>query len=295
MPHRTLVALVSGAIIVLISSAASVAEPIRLARHPDYHAGRIAFSYLGDIWTANEDGTAIQRLTDNRAREIYPRFSPDGKWIAFSSNRYGNNDVFVIPAAGGAPRRLTFHTGNDEVVGWSRDSRSVLFRAAHGDGAFPNVATLYQVPVAGGQEEPLPLDWGYWGNFSPDGKSLAFNRHPAVWSRQHYRGSYAADIWIADLDAKTYTKLLPDERYNRYWPMWGADGAIYYVADPLPNDKNVKPGSADVRRSVNNIYKIPASGGTPVQVTRHVDGNLFWPSMSSDGTVIVYEELFGLW
>ena len=77
--------------------------------------------------------------------------------------------------------------------------------------------------------------------------------------------------------------------------MWGADGAIYFVADPLPNDKSVAPGSPDVRKSVNNIYKIPAKGGQPVQVTHHPDGNLFWPSMSSDGKVIVYEELFGIW
>src|SRR6478672_5721667 len=77
--------------------------------------------------------------------------------------------------------------------------------------------------------------------------------------------------------------------------MWGADGAIYYVADPLPIDNSVVPGSPDVRKSVNNIYKIPANGGQPVQVTRHVDGNLFWPSMSSDGKVIVYEELVGIW
>src|SRR5499427_8501014 len=269
--------------------------PIKLARHPDYHAGKIAFSYLGDIWTANEDGTSPQRVTDHRGHEMYPRFSPDGRWIAFSSNRYGNNDVFVVPAAGGAPRRLTFHTGNDEVVGWTRDSQHVMFRAAHGDGAFPNVATLYTVPVGGGQEQPLPVDWGYYGSFSPDGKSLAFNRHPAVWTRQHYRGSFAADLWIADLVSKTYKKLLPDERYNRYWPMWGADGAIYYVADPLANDKSVTPGSPEVRKSANNIYKIPATGGEPVQLTRHVDGNLFWPSMSSDGKVIVYEELFGIW
>jgi len=66
----------------------------------DYHAGKIAFSYLGDIWTANEDGTAPQRLTDNRGHEVDPRFSPDGRWIAFSSNRYGNNDVFVVAATG---------------------------------------------------------------------------------------------------------------------------------------------------------------------------------------------------
>jgi tricorn protease len=275
--------------------APQTSAPIKLARHPDFHAGKVVFSYLGDIWMVNEDGSAPQRVSDHRGHDMYPRFSPDGKWIAFSSNRYGNNDVFVVAAAGGAPRRLTFHTGNDEVVGWSRDSQRVLFRAAHGDGAFPNVATLYEVPLNGGQEQPLPVDWGYYGSFSPDGKQLAFNRHPAVWTRQHYRGSYAADLWIVDLAGKTYTKLLPDERYNRYWPMWGADGAIYYVADPLPNDKSVMPGSAEVRKSANNIYKIPIGGGNPIQVTKHVDGNLFWPSMSSDGKVIVYEELFGIW
>jgi tricorn protease len=123
--------------------------------------------------------------------------------------------------------------------------------------AFPNVAVLYEIPVTGGMEKPLPIDWGFSGSYSPDGKSLAFNRHPAVWSRQHYRGSYAADLWIANLANGTYTKLLGDERYNRYWPMWGADDAIYFVADPVPNDKTVKAGSFEVRKSANNIYKIP--------------------------------------
>jgi tricorn protease len=295
--HGRACAAVISAVLIVFAFAPPPASgaPIRLARYPDYHAGKITFSYLGDIWVANEDGSNVRRLTDNRAREVYPRFSPDGRWIAFSSNRHGNYDVFIVAAEGGVPQRLTFHTGNDEVVGWSRDSKNVIFRAARGDGAFPSVATLYQIAIAGGQEQPLPVDWGFWGSYAPDGKSLVFNRHPAVWSRQHYRGSYAADLWIADLGAKSYRKLLGDERYNRYWPMWGADDAIYYVADPLPNDKDVKPGSAEVRKSTNNIYKIPAKGGQPVQVTKHQDGNLFWPSMSSDGTVIVYEESFGIW
>ena len=165
------------ALTVLTSSLAG-ASPVRLARHPDYHAGLVAFSYLGDIWVAREDGSAVRRITDNRARETYPRFSPDGKWIAFSSNRYANNDVFIVPAEGGVPRRLTFHSGNDEVVSWSRDSKQVIFRAARGVGAFPNVATLHQISIDGGQEQALPLDWGYSGAFSPDGKSLVFKRSP---------------------------------------------------------------------------------------------------------------------
>jgi tricorn protease len=284
-----------GVAALLLAGSVAAAAPVRLARQPDYRAGKVAFSYLGDIWVANEDGTNVVRLTDHTAREVYPRFSPDGRWIAFSSNRYGNYDVFVIPMAGGQPRRLTYHTGNDEVVGWTRDSQNILFRASHGDGAFPSVATLYEVAVQGGPEKPLPVDWGYWGSFSPDGNRLVFNRHPSVWSRKHYRGSYAADLWVADLGAKTYTKLLGDEKYNRYWPMWGPKDEIYFVADPLPNEKTLKAGGAEVRKSVNNIYKMPLSGGPPVQVTKHTDGSLFWPSMSNDGKVIVYEDNFGIW
>jgi tricorn protease len=296
MVRRRLLGPAAAAILMIVAGTIASAAPAKLARHPDYHDGKIAFSYLGDIWTANEDGTAVHRLTDNIAREVYPRFSPDGKSIAFASNRYGNYDVFVVSATGGTPRRLTYHTGNDEVVGWSRDSKNVIFRAARGDGAFPNVAVLYQIAATGGMETPLPVDWGYWGSYSPDGKSLVFNRHPSTWSRQHYRGSYAADLWIANLADKSYTKLLGDEQYNRYWPMWGADGSIYFVADPLPNDKSVKPGSPEVRKSANNIYKIPANGsGQPTQVTKHTDGNVFWPSMSSDGKTIVYEDNFGIW
>jgi tricorn protease len=297
MSARTTLAAGLAVVALALGAGTLAAAPVKLARHPDYHAGKIAFSYLGDIWTAGEDGSDPHRITDNIAREVYPRFSPDGKWIAFASNRFGNYDVFVIPVTGGAPKRLTFHTGNDEVVGWTRDSTRVIFRAARGDGAFPSVAVLYEIPVSGGMEKPLPLDWGFWGSYSPDGKSLVFNRHPATWSRQHYRGSYAADLWIANLGDKTYTKLLGEEQYNRYWPMWGADNAIYFVADPLPNDKSVKPGSPAVLRSANNIYKISSSGGAaqPTQVTRHTDGSVFWPSMSSDGKVIVYEDNFGIW
>src|SRR5262249_31776779 len=142
-----------------LRAAVPAGTPIRLARHPDYHAGKIAFSYIGDIWVANEDGTNVQRLTDNMAREDFPRFSPDGRSIAVQSNRYGNYDVFVVPATGGAPHRLTYHSGDDQVVGWTRDSRSVVFRATHGDGAFPTVATLNQISVEGGPEKRLPLDW----------------------------------------------------------------------------------------------------------------------------------------
>ena len=280
----------------LLATALLTAAPVRLARTPDYHSGKIAFSYLGDIWVVNDDGSDPRRITDHLSRDIYPRFSPDGRWIAFSSNRYGNYDVFAIPAAGGSARQLTYHSGNDEVIGWTPESKSVVFRATHGDGVFPTTATLYQVAVEGGPEMPLPVDWGWWGNFSSDGKQFLFNRHPAVWSRKHYRGSYAADIWVADLTAKTYRQILEGENYNRFWPMWGPKEEIYFVGDPLPNDKSIQPGSAEVRKSSANIYKLSTKGGTqPVQVTKHTEGNIFFPSMSRDGKVMVYEGNFGIW
>src|ERR1041384_2182779 len=89
---------------------------VKLLRHPTYSKGKVAFSYLGDLWIANEDGSGVTRLTDNKARDVYPRFSPDGNWIAFSSSREGNDDVYVIPAAGGKPRQLTFPSADDNVV-----------------------------------------------------------------------------------------------------------------------------------------------------------------------------------
>src|SRR5579863_8048079 len=115
---------------------------VKLLRHPSYSKGKVAFSYLGDIWVANENGSGVERLTDNQARDQFPRFSPDGQWIAFSSNRDGNYDVFVIPTAGGKPKQLTFHTAEDSVVGWTPDGKKILFSSNRGAGVFPSIATL---------------------------------------------------------------------------------------------------------------------------------------------------------
>jgi tricorn protease len=284
-----------GLVCVALVAPSAFSKPIQIPRHPDFHNGKIAFSYLGDIWVANEDGSNAQRLTVHTARDVFPRFSPDGKWIAFSSNRYGNMDVFIIPVGGGEAKQLTFNSAADNVVGWSRDSKRVVFSSARGL-LYPGSPNLYEVPIDGGLEQALPTDWGYWGSYSPDGKKLAFNRHPMVWWRKHYRGSYSADLWVMDVGAKTFKKLVdentPDEQKpNNFWPMYG-NGEIYFVSD---RDVVSKPGTKEVLQSANNIWKIPENGGKPVQVTHYKDGSLFFPSISSDGKVIVYEENFGLW
>lgn len=277
----------------------TMAKEVKLARHPDYHEGKIAFSYLGDIWVADESGKNAVRLTVHKARDIYPRFSPDGKWIAFSSDRYGNYDVFIIPSEGGEAKQLTFNTANDFVVGWSRDSKRVIFNSVRGGEklVYPGTPSLWEVPITGDLETRLETDWGYWASYSPEGTKLAFNRHPAVWWRKHYRGSYSADLWVMDVQKRTFRKILdelaPDnEKPNNFWPMYGNKGEIYFVSD---RDVIGKAGSKEVYKSVNNIWKVSENGGKPVQVTHHKDGSLFWPSMSSDGKVIVYEDNFSLW
>ena len=292
MKLRRVVPLVS---LFLILAASAWAKPIKIPRHPDYHNGKIVFSYLSDIWVVNEDGANPRRLTVHTARDIYPRFSPDGRWIAFSSDRYGNYDVFVIPAAGGEPRQLTFNSSADTVVGWSRDSKRVVFSSARGL-LYPGVPNLYEVAMDGGLEQPLPTDWGTWGSYSPDGSKFAYNRHPFPWWRKHYRGSYSADLWVMDVASKNSKKLLDenlpdDQKPNNFWPLFG-NNEIYFVSDRATS---AKAGSPEAMRSVNNIWKIPAGSGKPVQVTQHKSGSLFFPSMSSDGKVIVYEENFGLW
>ncbi|MBI3848661.1 MAG: PD40 domain-containing protein [Planctomycetes bacterium] len=289
--HRVVVAIVLACVV----AASADAKPIHIPRQPDVHAGKIAFSYLGDVWIVDEDGSNPKRLTVHTAHESFPRFSPDGKWIAFSSDRHGNNDVFVMPATGGDAKPLTFHSAGDTVVGWSRDSKRVLFSSARGT-PFPGISNLYEVSIEGGLEQAMPTDWGAYGTWSPDGKQLAFNRHPMVWWRKHYRGSYAADLWLFDVEKKSFKRLLDDdvperERSNAFWPLFG-NGEIFFVSD---RETTAKPGTREALASANNLWKIPASGGAPAQVTHHTDGSLFFPSISSDGKTIVYEEGFGLW
>jgi tricorn protease len=287
------IALLIGLVISLPSLARAEAH---LLRYPTIANGKIAFSYMGSIWIADDDGSNVRRLTVNQARDVFPRFSPDGSQIAFSSNRAGNYDVYVMSALGGRPRQLTFHSADDMVVGWTPDGRKVLFTSSRDAGVFPGVTTLFEVPVDGGMPQPIPTDWGSWASYSPDMSKLAFTRHPGVWSRQHYRGSYAVDLWLMDVADNTFTRL-GDEEYkgNYLWPMYGHDGQIYFVADRLPDEKNVKFGGPEVMKSANNIWRLAPHGGSMEQVTHHKDGRLFFPNMSPDGKTIIYEENFGLW
>jgi len=258
--------------------AAAFGREAKLVRYPHYNQGRVVFTYLGDIWTADENGQNIHRITANKARDVYPRFSPDGKWIAFSSDRAGNMDVYVIPAEGGTARQLTFNSAEDNVLGWTPDSRAVLFSSARGEDFMPN---LYVVRIDGGIERPAGSDMGVWGCYSPDGTKLAINRKSQVYWRKYYRGAYQSDVTVMDIAAKKFTEVTDFDGEDS-WPMWSTNGSIYFVSD--------RDGGG-----LTNIWRVAESGGKAERITAFKSGDVRWPAISSDGKVIVFEHEFGIW
>ncbi len=250
----------------------------RLVRYPHYHQGKVAFCYLGDIWTASESGQDILRLTANKARDVYPRFSPDGKLIAFSSDRDGGGlDVYLIPTLGGAITRLTTHPADDIVLNWTPDGKSILFASQRGEDF---MGKLYTVPVTGGQPRDAGPDMGVSGSYSPDGSRLALNRKAQVYWRKHYRGAYQTDVTVMDLKARTFTDLT-DFNGMDSWPLWGHDGHIYFVSDRDPD------GQA-------NLWRVAETGGPAEQVTHFTTGDVRFPAISADGRTIAFERDFGI-
>jgi tricorn protease len=266
------------ATLILFASISVFSREARLVRYPHYHNGRIVFTYLGDIWTADENGQNIQRLTVNRARDVYGRFSPDGKWIAFSSDRNGNLDVYLMPAGGGTAKQLTTHSADDTVLAWSPDSRSLMFTSNRGEDFTPQ---LYLVSLEGGMPWRAGTDMGVQASYSPDGKRLAYNQKSQVYWRKYYRGSNQSDIMVMDVAAKRFSQITDFDGMDS-WPMWGHDGFIYFVSD--------REGSG-----LTNIWRVSDSGGKADRVTSFKAGDVRWPAISADGRVIMFEHDFGIW
>jgi tricorn protease len=156
-----------------VSADQHLSGPTRLLRYPDISKDKVVFSYAGDLWTASRDGGAAVRLTASPGDKLYPKFSPDGKWIAFTASYDGNPDVYIIPTEGGEPKRITFHPAADIVLGWSPDGKNVLFRSDR-DVAPPSRTTrLYLVSTQGGLPKVLPVPRGDLTSFSPDGTKIA--------------------------------------------------------------------------------------------------------------------------
>lgn len=261
---------------------AAVAGPIRFMRDPHVAGDRLVFSYQGDLWLTRRDGSEPRRLTSHLARDVAPRFSPDGRWVAFSSDRFGNYDVFLVPVEGGEPSQLTFHTTGDMVTGWTPEGK-IMFTTSRG--AHPFLSPIYIVDPEGGLPAPMAMDQAEAAAVSPDGRYVAFNRMGVNTTRKGYKGNRAPDLYLmdretgeiqqlTDTDLRSFREHVPDGD-----PMFGADGMIYFLSE---------------RDGFFNLWKISPEGGEALQVTRHTQG-VRYPAISPDRGTIAYTNDHVLW
>ncbi len=225
---------------------------------PALHGDRLVFVSEGDLWSAAipkpggaaEAPIVAHRLTSSDGAESRPVFSPDGQALAFSGEYDGNTDVYVMPADGGAPTRLTFHPGADLTRSWTADGRHVVFSSprAHPMGR----SELWRVAAGGGQPQPFGFGECSMAAMSSTGKRLAFtpwsNEH---WTWKRYRGGTAPEIWVGDLAAQTFQKITDDPGSDLF-PMW-VQSRVYFLSD---------------RTGTGNIFSVQADGKDVKQHTR---------------------------
>ena len=225
MPLRTLI--VFTILIALVKLAFAADDRVLLVHSPTVNRTHVVFVYGGYLWGVPRDGGDARQLTTG-GHEGLPFFSPDGKWIAFTGQYDGNIDVFVMPAEGGEPRRLTFHPGPDVAVGWMPDSTHILFRSSRE--AYADFSRLYTVGLEGGWPEVLPMWRGEEGTYSPDASRIAYVpnlRWQTSWKR--YRGGQATPIYILQLSDLRLEKV-SRENSNDSDPVWFGDN-VYFLSD----------------------------------------------------------------
>lgn len=245
--------------------------PTHLMRYPDISKDSVVFAYAGDLWISPRAGGPARRLTTHSGDELFPKFSPDGKWIAFTGEYDGNQDVYVMSADGGEPRRLTYHPTNDIVLGWTPDGKKILFRSDR-HCAPPNRYTkLFLVSPEGGMPEELPVPRASLTSFSPDGNRIAFlstSQEFRTWKR--YRGGWSPAIGIYDLKNNKYEEL-PTAKGMDLFPMWRGN-TIYFISD---------------REGVMNLYSYELTSKQTKKLTDYKEYDVKWPSLGADA--IVYE------
>lgn len=272
--------------------------PIRGAHYPALSPDgkQLCFEYQGDLWTVSSEGGKAARLTVHRAYDAYPRWSPDGHWIAFSSNREGNYDIFLIPARGGEARQITFHSASDIVTDWSPDGTQILFTSAR-EGRFPD---LYTIRLKDGRLRRITNDQtaAWYGAFAPDGKAVVYARGRQSWTRPRYRGSANNELYAIPANGGKTTRLTKYDGWDS-WPLCAPDGrTLYFVSDrdgtsnlwrmPLPD------GARSSVPGVQAVHLAPAAP-TPEQITRHKGDAVRFPTLACNGSRLAYEYNFEIW
>ena len=257
-------------------------EEARLLRFPAVYDNQVVFSFAGDLYTVPLSGGVARQLTnDKNGFELFPRFSPDGKEIAFTGQYDGNTEVYLIPSEGGVPKRLTVTAtlGRDDlsdrmgpnniVMSW-RDKDNIVFRSRKQ--TFNDFkGQLFSVNAKGGLSEELPLPDGSWCTFSPDGKQMAYNRvfrEFRTW--KYYKGGMADDIWMHDFTTHE-TKNLTNNESQDIFPMWKGD-IVYFLSD---------------RDRTMNLFAYDLKNATTTKLTNYTEYDIKFPSLGNNS--IVYE------
>lgn len=276
----------------LIASSLTAQSPdeARVLRFPTTHGNTIVFSYAGDLYSVASAGGTARKLTTHEGMELFPRFSPDGSKLAFTGQYDGNTEVYVMPAQGGVPQRISFTAtlGRDDVtdrmgpnnivMDWSPDGSSVIFRSRmHTFNDFNG--SLYAAPVNGDLATQLPVPRGGFMSFSDDGKKMAYNRvfrEFRTWKR--YRGGMADDIWVFDFDTKSVENITNNDQQDII-PMWKGN-RIYYLSDRDASEKM-------------NLFVYDNATKQTRQLTTFTNFDIKFPSIGDNA--IVFEQAGWLW
>ena len=259
----------------------TMAQEARLLRFPTTNGTEVVFSYGGDLYKASINGGEAERLTSHIGYEMFARFAPDGQSIAFTGQYDGNTEVFIIPAKGGEPKRLTYTATNSRddlgdrmgpnniVLTWSPDGKQIVYRNRIGDGFS---GKLWTINKDGGMSEQIPLPEGGFCSYSPDGKKLTYNRVMREFRNwKYYRGGMADDIWIYDPSAKKVENITSNNAQDII-PMWIGD-EIFYISD---------------RDLTMNFFVYNTKTKQTEKVTNFTDYDVKFPS--SNGKLIVFEK-----
>ena len=248
----------------------------------------IAFVSGGDIWTAPIGGGEARLLVSHADNESRPLYSPDGKFLAFSSARTGNGDIYLLTLETGDLKRLTYDDGNDVLSAWSRDGKLLYFQATSRD--ISGMNDIFRVSITGGTPMPVTADRyanEFFGAPSPDGTTLAFSAR-GIADRQWWRKGRShldeSEIWLLRETGKKESankyERLTEGGAKVLWPMWSTDGeTLYYVSD---------------RNGSQNLYAHPLNG-KPTMLTSFKNGRVLWPAISYNGQTIVFERDFQVW
>lgn len=251
--------------------------PVRFARYPapSPDGKQIAFSCQGDLWLVASTGGEARRLTVHEGYDYAPIWSPDGTRIAFTSDRYGNDDVFVLNLRNGSIQRLTFWSGRDRALGWTPDGKAVIFESSRDWEPYGAEGCAYVAPLSGGTPYRLHDIPGTYAVLSPDGERAAFIRRDSAWWRKGYRGSASGDIWIHHLKQNRFVRLTQDNIPDTQ-PLWSPNGkTLYFLSE---------------RDGTHNLWAIDVASRAVKQLTRYRGDGIRFPQIARNANLIAYEQ-----